>query len=156
MRYITLGGVEYPIHATMNAHSQITKRYNDVVLDAEALAADEADEKQLSPAKAQKLRDRRVKAAVKKYCADIENSLWQIALLINEAVAFEGVMHGIDISDKVPRYPLTAQKVGMIAKANELNADETVQAIADELLECQGSQKNVTAGELKSMAEKMI
>lgn len=95
-------------------------------------------------------------AAVKKYCADIENSLWQIALLINEAVAFECVMHGIDISDKVPRYPLTAQKIGMIAKANELNADETVQAITDELLECQGSQKNVTAGELKAMAEKML
>lgn len=156
MRYITLGGVEYPIHATMNAHSQITKRYNDVVLDAESVAEDEAAEKQLSHADAMKLRDRRVKSAVRRYYANTESSLWQIALLINEAVAFEGVMHGVDISSKVPYYPMTAQKIGMIATAEDLNADTTVQAIADELLECSGAKKNVTAGELMNMAAKMF
>ena len=157
MRYITLGGKQYPIRATMNVDAKFTARYNEVIAAAEEQAVEEAAQKELDEAKIERVRARRVKSAVKRYVNDVQNSLQQIADLINEAVAYEAVMNGVDISGKVPGYPMTAQKVGMIATAEDLNREETVQAVADEMMECRGGdQKNLTAGELMKIAKKIL
>lgn len=89
---------------------------------------------------------------LKEFLADTQTSLWLIATLINEAVNYESVMNGRDIRNEVPHYPLTMQKIGMMASAADLNRDETVQAIAEEFAECLGTEKNFTAAQLKQMA----
>ncbi len=157
MRTITLGGSEYPIHATVTVDAEITRRYNQTILAAEEAAREEAEREGLNDGQTALLIDRRKSMALKRYVSDRENDLLQIALLINAAVDYERVINGRDISAEVPHYPLTAQKVGLLASLDDLNREGTVQAIVDEFLDCRGGdRKNLTAGQLREMAQTLM
>ena len=157
MRTITLGGIEYPIHATVTVDAEITRRYNQTILAAEEAARAEAEREGLNDGQTALLIDRRKSMALKRYVSDRENDLLQIALLINAAVDYERVINGRDISAEVPHYPLTAQKVGLLASLDDLNREDTVQAIVDEFLDCRGGdRKNLTAGQLREMAQTLM
>ena len=157
MRTITLSGSEYPIHATVTVDAEITRRYNQTILAAEEAAREEAEREGLNDGQTALLIDRRKSMALKRYVSDRENDLLQIALLINAAVDYERVINGRDISAEVPHYPLTAQKVGLLASLDDLNREDTVQAIVDEFLDCRGGdRKNLTAGQLREMTQTLM
>ncbi|MDD2992978.1 MAG: hypothetical protein PHG73_05470 [Pygmaiobacter sp.] len=156
MRYITLGGREYPILATCNVDKVVTSRYNAALLEAEEKAMLEAEEKELNDAKTTKLVASRTKMAAKQYLADMGNSMLQIALMINEAVDYERIMNHRDISAEVPGYPLDEQKVGMLATINDLNNDANMTAVAEEFAECRGGEKNLTAAQILETAKALV
>ena len=166
MRMIKIGGKSYPIKATLNVDAALTRRQNEIIMDARSRAEDEIAEKRAEAADAGKeysdevaeaLIERRMKTALQAYVSDAENSLWQIAQLINEAVAYEATINGVDIAATVPGYPLTAQKIGMMATVADLNAPEMQQAVAEELVECRGGDpKNVDAGKLLEIGKKIF
>ena len=157
MRHITLGGIEYPIRATVTVDAEVTRRYNDAILSAEAAARETAEQRGLNEGQTEQLVEREKKLALRRYLGDRENDLYQIALLINAAVDYERVLHGRDISADVPHYPLTAEKIGLIATLDDLNREETVQAVVDEFLDCRGGdRKNLTAGQLEQMASTLM
>ena len=141
MRHITLGGIEYPIRATVTVDAEVTRRYNDAILSAEAAARETAEQRGLNEGQTEQLVEREKK----------------LALRINAAVDYERVLHGRDISADVPHYPLTAEKIGLIATLDDLNREETVQAVVDEFLDCRGGdRKNLTAGQLEQMASTLM
>jgi len=155
MRKIKLGGREYPILATCNVDKIITNRYNAALFAAEEAAQEEADEKDLNTAKRAQLVDRKRRMAAKAYLADTGNAMLQFALMINEAVDYERIINQRDISADVPGYPLDERKIGMIATLDDLNSDETMQAVAEEFAECRGGEKNLTAGQILEAAKAM-
>lgn len=144
MRKITLGGAEYPVHASMNVKRAFDLKAQKVIDAATSDGADDITKKAASD------------MAMKSFLTDIETNLWLLATLINEAVDYESVMNNRDIRSSVPYYPLNERKLGMIASAADLNHETTVQAIAEEFAECLGTEKNFTAAELKQMAQSYL
>lgn len=157
MRHITLGGVAYPVRATMQVDRAITERLQGVLTAADNDAAVEAAAKGLTGAELDALTAQKRKAAVIAYSTDTEVSLWQIALMINAAVDYVRIIEGRDIASEVPGYPMTAEKIAAVATAADLNREETFQTIAEEFAECRGGDaKNLTAEQLMEMAKKLL
>lgn len=153
MRYITLGGRQYPILATCNVDKVVTNRYNAALLEAEETAMLEAEERELNDAKTTKLVASRRQVAAKRYLADMGSSMLQIALMINEAVDYERIINRKDIAKEVPGYPLDEQKIGMLATIDDLNNEANMTAIAEEFAECRGGEKNLTAAQILETAK---
>lgn len=148
MRYITLRGVQYPVRATVAVDAETARRYNAALLDAEDAANEDADTRGVGEDERAAIVSRRRKRAAREYMADVDNSLRQISLMINAAVSYEQVLNGVDIRDQVPHYPMTPEKLAVLATVEDLNRDDTVQTIAEELAECRGVQKKTGAAEL--------
>lgn len=157
MRYITLGGVKYPIQATVGVIGDATERLLQCLAEAEERAQDEADERGLDDAHREKLVTRRREAAHRRYLADARNSLAVIADLVNAAVAREKLLNGKDIAAEVLHYPLTAEKLVLIASAEDLNGEENSKAIAAELAEWgPPGEKKVAANRLMTAAQMIL
>lgn len=133
MHTITLGGIQYPIQATAGMMGAARERLADALADATEQAEADADARGLDDAARGRLVERRRKAAHARYMADSRNSLAVIADLVNGAVERERLLNGRDISGEVPHYPLTVQKLALLATAEDLNGEGNSKAIAAEL-----------------------
>ena len=85
--------------------------------------------------------------SIKDRMTDLAELRWLLAVLINEGVAYERVMNGVQAEG------LTEEKLGMLLSPADLGSPAIVDAIVASFNDCLGDdQKKMTAEELAEIA----
>lgn len=161
MRTIKLGGHEYPIQGSITVHKAAAKRRNDMLRQADA----EAEAEQAEKLKAGEIADineliiKKRAAALSDEAYNAGEALQLFSDLINAAVEYSAYLLGKDIADTIfGGYPMTAEKLAFLAGVDDLNNNETNEAVAYELLESQGgaAAKNLTAQDVVKLTRQTL
>lgn len=151
MRTIRIAGYDMPIRATMRFELAV-KEYLQRIADKAVADAEKGSRTLLEEA----ANDERANA-IREASASAEMSLFVICELVNAAVEQEKVLGGHDRSGELPVYPLTVEKLAVIATLEELNSAENAAAVADEIAEARGSEtKKLMAGKLMDLSRQMM
>lgn len=154
MRYITLGGKQYPIHCSVVVDAAICQRRNRLLMDIEDATIAEAQENNIPDSKLDALISRRKREALRDISGNAEETLIMLSDMINAAVDYQQVICGRDIRSEIEGgYPMTAKKLAFIASVSDLNSETTMDTVAQEIIEAQGGDaKNLSAGRVVQTA----
>ncbi len=155
MRTIVLGGLPCLIKATAGTIAGSTSRLSEALAEADFEAEEQAKQRDMEVDEYEQLCQRLRKKAQLAYLNNAENSLRVISDMVNAAVDSERILYGRDIRDQSPYYPMTPEKLAIIASTQELNDPDMAQSIAEEIAEATGS-KNLSAGELVKIAQMIL